>query len=90
MPIDPCFEEALRSTEPIHQLRSLALNLSSQGQDRAAILAVFEDARRQLRSDDREADEDAVMDVMDFLTGWCSPHRTLNLQQSREGQAKIE
>jgi hypothetical protein len=27
-----------------------------------------------LRQDGRETDEDAVMDVFDFLTGWCSPH----------------
>lgn len=90
MPLDPCFEDALRSAEPVPRLRSLALTLSSQGRDQAAILAAFEGARRQLRSEDREADEDAVMDVMDFLTGWCSPHMTLNPQPLREGHAKIE
>jgi hypothetical protein len=37
----------------------------------------FEKARQFLREADREKDEDAVMDVMDFLLGWCSPHMQL-------------
>jgi hypothetical protein len=31
-----------------------------------------------LREAGREKDEDAVMDVMDFLVGWCSPHMRLS------------
>ncbi len=70
-------EQALRSKEPVSELRSLAQRLLSQGQDQAAILALFERVRQRLRQESREADEDAVMDVMDFLTGWCSPHMKL-------------
>ena len=78
MPLDPCFEQALRSSEPVVQLRSLAMRLSSEGRDHGAILDLFEQARRQLREDDRESDEDAVMDVMDDLVGWCGPHMKLS------------
>jgi len=75
--IDPRIEEALRTDSPVWRLRDLAANLLSQGRDREEVLALFEQARSQLREADREADEDAVMDVMDFLTGWCSPHMKL-------------
>src|SRR3954447_22191090 len=77
MPLDDLFEQALHAEEPVHELRSLALRLSSQGFERAALVEKFEEAREQLRREDREADEDAVMDVLDFLTGWCSPHMQL-------------
>jgi hypothetical protein len=34
-------------------------------------------ARQQLRQAASEAEEDTVMDVMDFLVGWCNPHMKL-------------
>jgi hypothetical protein len=77
MMVDECLEQALHSAEPVDQLRSLVLRLLSQGQDKATVLERLEQMRRQLREADREADEDAVMDVMDFLLGWCSPHMRL-------------
>jgi hypothetical protein len=83
MPLDDRFEQALRSAEPVERLRSLALRLASEGYDRDAIIDVFEKARQQLRSDDRESDEDAVMDVMDFVVGWCSPHMKLPAHDER-------
>jgi hypothetical protein len=38
-----------------------------------------------LRQADREADEDAITDVMDFLVGWCSPHMKLPPEQAASG-----
>jgi Uma2 family endonuclease len=77
MTFEEASEEALRAPEPVNRLHSLVLRLSSQGQTKATILDLLEQARRQLRQAGREADEDAVMDVMDFLVGWCSPHMKL-------------
>ena len=77
MPIDECFEQALRSPDPVGRLRSLALHLSAQGQARAAIIERFEQTRQQLREFDREADEDALMDALDCLVGWCRPEMRL-------------
>jgi hypothetical protein len=77
MPIDECFERALRSPDPVIQLRSLALHLSAQGQDRETIIERFEETRQQLRQADRETDEDVLMDVLDCLMGWCSPEMKL-------------
>ncbi len=72
------------------QLRSLALHLSTQGQDRETIVERFEETRQQLRQVDRETDEDAVMDVLDCLMGWCSTEMKLpdDPALSREGGAR--
>jgi hypothetical protein len=47
------------------------------GRTHDEVLADFEAVRSQLRDAGRKADEDAVVDVMDFIVGWCSPHMKL-------------
>jgi hypothetical protein len=83
--VDPRIERALRSAEPLNELRGLVLSLMAEGQSRDAVLQLFECARQELRRADREADEDAVTDVMDFLVGWCSPHMKLPPEQTAPG-----
>ena len=83
--IDQRIEQALRSSEPVKELRNLVLQFLADGQTREAILALLERASQQLREAEREADEDAVMDVMDFLVGWCSPHMKLPPEQPTPG-----
>ena len=77
MAIDFRIEAALRTPAPMKSLRDLAAELLRSGQGRDAVYGLFESARAALREADREPDEEAVMDVMDFLTGWCSPHMKL-------------
>jgi len=89
MPLEECFEEALQSTGPLRELRSLALRLSSQGEDKTAILAKFAEASRQLREANRESDENVVMDAMDCLVGWCSPEMRIPLEDDVEGEIVI-
>jgi hypothetical protein len=72
--IDERIEHALRAPDPVLQLRDVAGAMLRAGRPRDDVLADFETARSLLRQAGREADEDAVMDVMDFITGWCSPH----------------
>jgi len=79
MPVDDLFEQALHTKEPVQELRALALRLSARGYDKKALIESFESVRQRLRQEDREADEDAVMEVLDFLTGWCSPHMRIPL-----------
>jgi hypothetical protein len=83
--IDQRVEQALRSSTPVNELRNLVLHFLADGQKREAVLALLEGARQQLRQADREVDEDAVMDVMDFLLGWCSPHMKLPPEQPAAG-----
>lgn len=84
------FEKALSSSEPLDALRAFVFELSTEGLDKSTILQVFEKQRQLLRMANRETDEDIVMDVMDFLVGWCSPRVQLladeaeNLSQSRQ------
>ncbi len=61
----------------MNELRSFAKRRFSSGDDKEAVLGLFEKARQELRQAGRGADEDAVTDVMDFLLGWCSPHMKL-------------
>jgi hypothetical protein len=74
MTIEETVEEALRAVDPLGELRAVVLRLMSEGQDAESVLEMLEDKRRRLCEANRERDEDLVMDAMDFLTGWCSPH----------------
>jgi hypothetical protein len=77
MTIKGDYEGALQSSDPVGQLRALALHLSAQGQDKETILERFEVTRQDLRQANREADEDSLMDVLDCMVGWCSPEMKL-------------
>jgi hypothetical protein len=77
----PTFEEelerCLRSPDPFVEFRGQVERCFATGVGQDEILRRFEHFRAQLRRTYREADEDVVMDVMDCLTGWCSPHMKL-------------
>jgi hypothetical protein len=77
MAIEADIQTALRSDQPLGQLRSIIVGLLDAGQTPESVLAILERCRQQLRSEGREADEDTLMDAMDFLTGWCAPHMKL-------------
>jgi hypothetical protein len=72
------FEKALRSPDPVASLRALVLDFSAKGHRKARIIELFEERLAYLQKfPEREADADAVRDVLDFLLGWCSPHMKL-------------
>jgi hypothetical protein len=81
MPLDARIQVALSSPEPLEQLRTLVRSLQSQGRDQSTILALFETARQQLREADRQDDEDVLLEAMDCLVGWCSPHMSLEARK---------
>lgn len=43
------------------------------GFDKELLLQQLEEARAQLQMRGKEAEEDYVLEVMDYLVGWCSP-----------------
>lgn len=72
------FNNALNSPQPMWSLREAVQHLLTMKQTQEAVLAELEDFQALLQNEEREEDEDVVLEVMDFLTGWCSPHMTLS------------
>jgi hypothetical protein len=84
MQLDGQLEAALKSSDPLARLRSLVQHFQDQGQDPQTILLFFEQARQSLRVAGRQREEDIVLEVMDFLVGWCSPHMSLRPKDRRQ------
>jgi hypothetical protein len=56
-------------------LRSVVSHeLHERHADRDVVLGQLEALRGELRRAGRTQDEEVVLEVMDFLVGWCSPH----------------
>jgi hypothetical protein len=64
---------ALVSENQFASLYALTKSLVGEGYERQALVDEMERLREALREDDRENDEDVVLDVMDCLTGFCGP-----------------
>jgi hypothetical protein len=64
---------ALCSEDPERTLADAVRGLVAQGMERDAVYEELERLRGTLRETGREAEDDLVLDVMDLLTGWCSP-----------------
>lgn len=71
------FESALNSDRPYGSLRGVVKWLLAAGADREGLRVSLEAFRTQLRGAGRDADDDVVLEVLDDLTGWTSPHRKL-------------
>jgi hypothetical protein len=56
--------------EALCALRTLLSNALKDGEKRKTILIKMEELRKSV-SDEQE---DILLEVMDFLVGWCSPH----------------
>ena len=59
--------------DAICALRTLLSKALEDGEKREAILTKLEELRKSV-SDEQE---DILLEVMDFLAGWCSPHAKL-------------
>jgi hypothetical protein len=71
------FEDALQSETPFERLWHLARILAAEGHAPPAVLELFEQARTRLQAQQREQDEDVLLDVMDCIVGWCGEHMAL-------------
>lgn len=65
--------DALSSDDPLSMLREVVRFELQRGATRDDIWARFE----ALRPDVTDQQEDVVLDAMDALAGWCSPHERL-------------
>jgi hypothetical protein len=70
------YRMALQSPDPLPALKDVVRKeLDESGGDRQRVLNDLEEVRLVLR--EQGEDEDLVLDTMDFLTGWCSPHERI-------------
>jgi hypothetical protein len=70
---------ALRSPEPVPALRVVVQELAREGKTKTEIYGLLEKFLVRLRAqpDVAEGDEEAVLDVLDALSGWCHPSAEL-------------
>jgi hypothetical protein len=71
------FESALRSEDAVTALREVCAGLLKDGWSREQLLEELEQYRRGLDGTEGSEDENALLDVMDFVTGWTSPRLAL-------------
>jgi hypothetical protein len=72
--IHAALHEALNSAEPLMQMRDLVRTELQHNVSRREVLGQLESLRIELRGSGRASEEDVVLDVMDFVSGWSSPH----------------
>ena len=66
---------ALADEQGLLALREVVRHeLHDRRADREVVLAELQALRDELRESGRSADEEVVLEVMDFVVGWCSPH----------------
>ena len=68
------YELALRSVEATQALRGVVAAAVAGGDEPETQRAFLENYRLHLQSEGRDSDEDVVLDVLDYLTGFASPH----------------
>ncbi len=65
--------ERMESALANGELRKLIDEMRGQGISQVEIYCIFDEFRDFLDKANREADMDLIMDVMDFIWGWCRP-----------------
>jgi len=85
MAVDSRIETALESADPLNRLRTLVREMQAEGLDQPAIQAIFERTASELRLANRDKDEDIILELLDFLVGWCSPHMSLAPRDTGNG-----
>ncbi len=73
--------EAIRKTldepAPFQPLWDLVKKLRDQGMSQSVMNDLFTEFHRKHRDDTDETRHDAVVDVMDFIVGWCHSRNRL-------------
>jgi hypothetical protein len=77
MDVQSRFEQEFGYDQPMLRLRAEVEQLLIEGYDRDLPYSQLDAFRSVLLASGRDADDDVVLEVMDFLTGWCSPDMNL-------------
>lgn len=67
-------EGAIRSAKPLEDIVALLRQSKAQGVNRDEVYAFLE-ALREKASD--EGEEDRILEVADFVAGFCAPHMSI-------------
>lgn len=70
------FYTALASASPFDALLALAWELKGEGRDQEAMYSLFDAVRAELHENEGQK-YDAVLDVMDIISGHCTPEKRL-------------
>jgi hypothetical protein len=70
-------EVALAADAPFDALLATATQLRDEGITQEELRALLDDLRADRESDADETRYNAVLDVLDFVVGWCPPGSTL-------------
>ncbi len=78
------FETALHTHDPGAAPRVVVLELATEGPAKPELYCRLERflLERRLREEHSESDEEALLDVLDDLSGWCHPTAQLLVNQS--------
>jgi hypothetical protein len=69
------FTDAVKNENKLLELREAVINLRAEGVDKETLLSELSQFRNHTDSDETE---DVVLEVMDFLAGFCSPHMRID------------
>jgi len=72
------FLDLVERNRPLSEIRDLLAVWLEAGATREQVRATLNDVRAQLGAAGREADEDRVLDALDIVEGWVSPHLRLS------------
>ena len=67
-------EKGLASEAPFLHLRSFLQELLDSGESKEKVLQSLAEYRKKLLLPNQEKEDDMLLDMMDYVAGWCSPH----------------
>ena len=70
-------EQALVGVTPADAAFEVAVQLRDEGMSQPDLYALYDSFRAQHEADADQIRYDAVLDAMDFISGWCSPSQAL-------------
>ena len=71
----------VENARPLSEVRQLLVAWAEAGASREAIRSVLHQVRAQLQAAGREAEEDRVLEAMDLVEGWVSPHLKISFSE---------
>ena len=77
MDLENEIRNALASPSPTLYLWTILKALIDKGESKENLLNIFSNMRKNLSLPSQDAEDDLILEMMDFLTGWCSPNMRL-------------